>query len=115
MKKLWIIGIIAAFTGSMAITASANCGGCGKGEKAAKSECSKSACGAWLKGITLTDDQQKKVDEIEKACDGSKEACGKAKDSIRAVLTAEQQKTFDENAAKCGEKKAKCCPSGKEA
>lgn len=115
MKKLWIIGIIAAFTGSMAITASAHCGTCGKGDKAAKGECSKgSGCSALLKGITLTDDQQKKVDEIEKACDGSKEACGKAKESLRAVLTAEQQKTFDENAAKCGAK-SKCCGGGKEA
>ena len=115
MKKLWIIGIIAALVGGASLNVSAGCGKCGKGEKAAKADCTKGGCAAALKGITLTDEQQKKVDEIEKGCDGTKEGCTKAKDAIRAVLTADQQKTFDENAAKCGSEKGKCCAGGKEA
>lgn len=113
MKKLWIVGLVAAFIGAAPL-AYAGCGHCAGSKKEACSK-DKSACGAWLKGITLSDEQQAKVNEIEKSCDGSKDGCAKAKESIRAVLTADQQKAFDDNAAKCEKKKGGCCPSKGEA
>lgn len=109
MKKLWIVALIAAFVGGTSISSYAGCGHCEKGKKAA---CGKSGCDALLAGITLSDDQKAKIAEIEKGCDGSKEACAKAKDSIRGVLSADQQKAFDENAAKCNKKSA-CCDKEK--
>lgn len=113
MKKLWIIGLIAALVGGASVSY-AGCGHCEKGKKGAAAECSKksSACDAWLKGITLSDEQKAKVDEIKGKCDGSKESCEKAKSSIREVLSAEQQKSFDENAAACSKKGACCAKDG---
>lgn len=112
MKKLWIVGLIAAVIGA-APMAYAGCGHCEKSKSAA---CAKgSACAKLVEGITLTDEQKAKVDEIQKNCDGSKEACAKAADSIRAVLTADQQKVFDENAAKCSKPAGGCCSKKGEA
>jgi len=66
-----------------------------------------------LKGITLTDDQQKKVDAIkadmqkqresfaslapEERMSKGRELMQSTQGKIRAVLTADQQKTFDQN------------------
>jgi len=108
MKKLWIVGLVAAFIGAAPL-AYAGCGHCAGSKKEASCSKGKDACSAWLKGITLSDEQKTKVDEIQKGCDGSKDACAKAKGSIRALLTEDQQKAFDDNAAKC-EKKKGCCP-----
>lgn len=108
MKKLWIVGLIAALLGGASVSY-AGCGHCEKGKKGAAAECGKgSACDALLKGITLSDEQKAKVDEIKGKCDGSKESCEKASASIREVLTADQQKAFDENAAAC-KKGGACC------
>ncbi len=105
MKKLWIIGLVVAFIGGAPL-AYANCGHCEGSKKAAMA---KDTCSKCLEGITLTDEQKAKVDEIAKACDGTKEGCKKAMDSMRALLTDEQQKTFDANAAKCTQGGGGCC------
>lgn len=107
MKKLWIVALVAALVGG----ASVSYAGCGHCEKSKKEACAKSGCDKLLTGITLSDDQKAKISGIEKACDGSKEACAKAKDSIRAVLTEEQQKAFDANSAKSA--KGACCDKEK--
>lgn len=107
MKKLWIIGIIAAFIGT-GIVARAGCGHCEASKKAAGAA-GKESCSKLLDGVTLTDEQKVKTDEILKGCDGSKESCSKAKETIRALLTADQQKAFDANAEKCSKGGGKCC------
>jgi hypothetical protein len=109
MKKLWIIGIIAAFVGT-GLVATANCGHCEGSKKAAAA--GKDMCAKLLEGITLTDEQKPKVDEIQKACDGTKEGCAKAKEAIRGVLTADQQKAFDANVEKCSKGGACCAEKG---
>ena len=109
----WFMMVAVAAVLAMAPAAQAGCGGCGK-DKAAKAEgCAKDkACDSWTAGLKLTADQEAKIKEIKAGCDGSKEACAKAKESIRGVLTAEQQKAFDEKCAAggCGSKKS-CCPT----
>jgi hypothetical protein len=104
MKKLWIVGLVVAFIGAAPL-AYAGCGHCEGSKKAAMA---KDTCSKCLEGITLTDEQKAKVDEIAKACDGSKDGCKKAMDSMRALLTEDQQKIFDANMAKCS-KGGGCC------
>lgn len=112
MNKLMMIGLIAALVGGAQI-ANAGCGHCGKGKKDAACAKGSSACAKLLEGITLSDEQKAKIAGIEKACDGSEASCKKTKESVRAALTAEQQKTFDANAEKCSVPAKKCCPSDK--
>jgi len=85
----------------------------GRASKQAPSEPSYGATSAaWLVGINLTADQQKKVDAInddaQKQIDAlapedrqtkGADITNTAKAKLRAVLTAEQQTTFDANAA----------------
>ena len=103
MKKMWIIGIIAALSCAGLVARAAD----DQADKKDAPMCSKMSCAKALAGITLTADQQAKVDAIEAACDGTMASCMKAKDSIRAVLTEDQQKAFDANAAKAP--KGRCC------
>ena len=98
-----VAGILAAAPAAMAG------GACCGGDKAAKAGgCSKSACDQMAKDLGLSDEQKAKIAEIKAGCDGSKEACAKAKESIRALLTADQQKAFDEKCAAGCEKKGGC-------
>jgi Spy/CpxP family protein refolding chaperone len=105
MKRAWIVGLIAVVLGGAPLAYAADAASDGAKTEAT---CSKGTCAKFLDGITLTDDQKSKIDEIEKSCDGSKDSCAKAKDSIRALLSEDQQKTFDANSAKC-KKGHSCC------
>lgn len=107
----WMMMVVVAGLLAAAPAVQAHCGKCGKGDKDHAGECTKGkACDAWTAGLNLTDEQKTKISEIKAGCDGSKESCGKAKDSIRALLTEEQQKTFDEkcSAGGCGKSKGGC-------
>ena len=55
---------------------------------------------AWLKGITLTADQQTKVDAIKADVAAKKVTAKDAKAKVREVLTDDQKTTFDANSAK---------------
>jgi len=55
---------------------------------------------AWLKGITLTADQQKQVDAIKADVQAKKVTAKDAKAKIRDILTDDQKTTFDATAAK---------------
>lgn len=105
MKKLWIVGLVAMVMGAVPMAHAADGAAAGAKDSAT---CSMGMCAKLLDGITLTDDQKAKVDEIQKSCDGSKESCAKAKNSIRSVLTEDQQKAFDANTAKSKKGRA-CC------
>jgi len=59
---------------------------------------------AWLKGITLTADQQTKVDAIKADVQAKKVTVKDAKAKVRDVLTDDQKTTFDANAASAASK-----------
>ena len=116
MRKALIAAIVAGVIGFVGMSW-ANCGSCGKeggegkhGDKGAAS-CEKGKCPKLFEGITLTADQQTKINELKAACtkeDCTKETREKCQTDIRAVLTAEQQVTFDKNLAAIKEAKAAC-------
>jgi Spy/CpxP family protein refolding chaperone len=109
----WIALVVMAGVLAAAPAAIAGGGACCGGKKAetagcTKGGCSKGSCDAMAKELGLSDEQKAKISEIKAGCDGSKESCAKAKDSIRALLTADQQKAFDEKCAAGCEKKSGC-------
>ena len=74
-------------------------GKCAMGAGAGKCQMNAGKCGM-MKGITLTEEQQKKIADIRAACGKgtcTPETRAKCQADIRAVLTTEQQAAYDKN------------------
>ena len=112
MKKLLMGCAVAA----MVLSASAvwaNCGTCDK--KADGAACAvKMTCPCMcVQGVTLTAEQQTKVDALQANCkDGCPPGCcKKCMAEMKKILTPEQLKTFKQNCAACKKPNALCKPA----
>ena len=97
---IWIVALFAT-----ASIAGASCGTCDAEKKSDKSSCPISECKDKIAELNLTDEQQKKVDELLKKCaeeECSKTACKKMNKGLKKILTDEQYAKWQE-----------ICPAGK--